>query len=88
MAQRSRPTISKRQREQARIAKQKDKAARRAERARRSPGDPAPEGVDPDIAGIVPGPQPIIGADGLPLEPVEPDEDDEDDEAGDEAAAK
>ena len=35
MAQRSRPTITKRQREQARITKQKDKAARRAERANR-----------------------------------------------------
>jgi hypothetical protein len=57
MAQRSRPTISKRQREQARIAKQKDKAARRAEKSRR-PHEAAPEGVDPDIAGIRPGPQP------------------------------
>jgi hypothetical protein len=58
MAQRSRPTISKRQREQARIAKQKDKAARRAERSRRSPNEPTPAGVDPDIADIRPGPQP------------------------------
>jgi hypothetical protein len=57
MAQRSRPTITKRQREQARIAKQKDKAARRAEKARR-PHEAAPDGVDPDIAGIQPGPQP------------------------------
>jgi hypothetical protein len=58
MAQRSRPTISKRQREQARIAKQKDKAARRAERSRRPHAQTGPEGVDPDIAGIRPGPQP------------------------------
>jgi hypothetical protein len=59
MAQRSRPTITKRQREQARIAKQKDKAARRAEKARRAPTSPTtPEGVDPDIADIRPGPQP------------------------------
>jgi hypothetical protein len=57
MAQRSRPTISKRQREQARIAKQKDKAARRAEKATR-PKSEAPGGGDPDIAGIRPGPQP------------------------------
>ena len=57
MAQRSRPTLTKRQREQARIAKQKDKAARRAERSQRV--RPAvPEGVDPDIADIRPGPQP------------------------------
>ncbi|OLC51571.1 MAG: hypothetical protein AUH43_02445 [Acidobacteria bacterium 13_1_40CM_65_14] len=59
MAQRSRPTISKRQREQARIAKQKDKAARRAEKATRpKSGDGTPAGVDPDIADIRPGPQP------------------------------
>jgi hypothetical protein len=57
MAQRSRPTISKRQREQARIAKQKDKMARRAEKARR-PHELGPTGVDPDIADIRPGPQP------------------------------
>ena len=59
MAQRSRPTITKRQREQARITKQKDKAARRAERARRDPAAPAAGGEDPDIAGIRPGPQPL-----------------------------
>jgi hypothetical protein len=59
MAQRSRPTITKRQREQARIAKQKDKAARRAEKARRDRSTPAtPDGIDPDIADIRPGPQP------------------------------
>ena len=59
MAQRSRPTITKRQREQARIAKQKDKAARRADRARQGPSTPAfPGDVDPDIADIRPGPQP------------------------------
>jgi hypothetical protein len=58
MAQRSRPTITKRQREQARIAKQKDKAARRAEKPAqvRRPGA---DGVDPDIADIRPGPQPL-----------------------------
>ena len=60
MAQRSRPTISKRQREQARIAKQKDKAARRAEKATRpKAGNGGAGGVDPDIADIRPGPQPL-----------------------------
>jgi hypothetical protein len=60
MAQRSRPTITKRQREQARITKQKDKAARRAEKARRGPSGPSsPDGIDPDIADIRPGPQPL-----------------------------
>lgn len=59
MAQRSRPTITKRQREQARIAKQKDKAARRAEKAAKKDRSPnAPGGIDPDIADIRPGPQP------------------------------
>jgi hypothetical protein len=59
MAQRSRPTISKRQREQARIAKQKDKMARRAEKATKPKTDGTPMGVDPDIADIRPGPQPL-----------------------------
>ena len=60
MAQRSRPTITKRQREQARIAKQKDKAARRAEKAaKKDRATPSmPGGIDPDIADIRPGPQP------------------------------
>ncbi|MGB7217508.1 MAG: hypothetical protein WBD07_01760 [Vicinamibacterales bacterium] len=59
MAQRSRPTITKRQREQARVAKQKDKLARRAEKARRPEDRSAPGGIDPDIADIKPGPQPL-----------------------------
>jgi hypothetical protein len=58
MAQRSRPTITKRQREQARIAKQKDKAARRAEKTTQV-RRPTSDGIDPDIAGIRPGPQPL-----------------------------
>src|SRR5437868_12764399 len=60
MAHRSRPTTNKRQREQARIAKRNDKAARLADRAK-STGDRAglPAGVDPDIADIRPGPHPL-----------------------------
>jgi hypothetical protein len=58
MAQRSRPTITKRQREQARIAKQKDKAARRAEKSTQV-RRPNADGVDLDIADIRPGPQPL-----------------------------
>jgi hypothetical protein len=60
MAHRSRPTTNKRQREQARIAKRNDKAARLADRARQQ-GSRAdlPAGVDPDIADIRPGPQPL-----------------------------
>ena len=58
MAQRSRPTLMKREREKARMEKQKMKEARRADRAQR-PSDRAANGVDPDIAHIKPGPQPL-----------------------------
>ena len=48
----------KRERERARAEKQKEKAARRSEaRARRGQGGSGNPGEDPDIAGIVPGPQ-------------------------------
>ena len=59
MAHRSRPTTNKRQREQARIAKRNDKAARLADRKRAAESRVLPDGVDPDIAGIRPGPQPL-----------------------------
>jgi len=59
MAMKSRPTMLKRQRERERMEKQKQKAARRAERSQRTTARPAADsGVDPDIAHIVPGPQP------------------------------
>ena len=49
----SRPTQNKRARERA------QKAARRLEaKAQRANTPDGPSGVDPDIAGIVPGPQP------------------------------
>jgi hypothetical protein len=57
MANRSRPTLLKREREKARLEKQKVKEARRAERTHRST-QPRADGVDPDIAHIQPGPQP------------------------------
>ena len=48
----------KRERERARAEKQKEKAARRAEaRARRGQAGGGRDEADPDIAGIVPGPQ-------------------------------
>ena len=59
--QKARPTQNKRARERARQEKQQQKAERRAQtKARRAEtGTPSPEGdEDPDIAGIVPGPQP------------------------------
>jgi hypothetical protein len=58
MAQKSRPTLMKREREKARVEKQKMKEARRADRAQRVVERPA-DGTDPDIAHIKPGPQPL-----------------------------
>jgi hypothetical protein len=57
------PGHMKRQKEMKRAEKQREKEARREERkqekekAERDPN--APAGVDPDIAHIVPGPQPL-----------------------------
>ncbi len=57
--QRSRPTQNKRARERARQEKQQNKAARRLEqKAKKESNEPTAPGEDPDIAGIVPGPQP------------------------------
>lgn len=58
MAQRSRPTLMKREREKARMERQKMKEARRADRSQR-PSERSANGVDPDIAHIKPGPQPL-----------------------------
>jgi hypothetical protein len=58
MATRNPLARGKRERERARAEKQKEKAARRSEaRARRGQNTSDSSGVDPDIAGIVPGPQ-------------------------------
>lgn len=60
MANRGRPTQTKRQRERARIERQKMKEARRGEiRARKAEAGPRPTGFDPDIEGMKPGPQEI-----------------------------
>jgi hypothetical protein len=57
--QKSRPTQNKRARERARQEKQQQKAARRLEiRAGKGSNPRGGAGEDPDIAGIVPGPQP------------------------------
>jgi len=57
----SRPSAAKRQKERARQEKQKEKAERRAQRLadKEKKGEGGPAGEDPDIAGIVPGPQPL-----------------------------
>jgi hypothetical protein len=61
MAFTGRPSINKRNREQAKREKQQEKAARRqaraADKANRA-ANAGDEEEDPDIAGIVPGPQP------------------------------
>jgi hypothetical protein len=59
MANRSRPTQLKRQRERAQAEKRTQKDARRKEaRARKAAAPPRVGDEDPDIAGIIPGPQP------------------------------
>lgn len=56
---RSRPTFLKREREKTKRERQQQKQARRAEiSARKAAASPAPDGEDPDIAGIRLGPQP------------------------------
>jgi hypothetical protein len=59
MANRSRPTQLKRQRERAQAEKRSQKDARRKEARARKAANPRRIGdEDPDIAGIRPGPQP------------------------------
>ena len=53
------PTFKKREKERARHERQVEKEAKRKERREdRAQRGSGPDGVDPDIAGIVPGPQP------------------------------
>lgn len=52
----SNTTFQKRQKERARLDKQKEKAEKMRQR-RAQPKAAVEPGVDPDIAGIVPGPQ-------------------------------
>jgi len=60
------PSVKKRQKEAARQEKQRDKEQRREQRrAERPTKEGLAAGEDPDLAGIVPGPQP------LPLEPLD-----------------
>ena len=59
MANRTRPTLEKRAKERARQEKRKAKDERRATAKVQKVGGTRREGEeDPDIAGIVPGPQP------------------------------
>jgi len=57
-----RPSINKRNREQALRERQKEKSARRAQRSeeRQNREQLLQAGEDPDLVGIVPGPQPKV----------------------------
>ncbi len=56
----SNPSVNKRQKERQRQDRAKEKVAKREERKREKANRPAgAPGEDPDIANIVPGPQPI-----------------------------
>jgi hypothetical protein len=58
MTNRSRPTQAKRAREKALQEKRQQKAAKRQDAKDRQPSRDRADGADPDIADIVPGPQP------------------------------
>ena len=56
----SNPSVNKRLKERSRMDKQKEKEAKREQRKLEKSQRPSSAGgEDPDIAGIVPGPQPI-----------------------------
>jgi hypothetical protein len=56
----SNPSVNKRLKERNRQDKQKEKEAKREQRKHDKPARPeSANGEDPDIAGIIPGPQPI-----------------------------
>jgi hypothetical protein len=60
MAKPGRASQAKRGREKAKQEKRKEKLERRAVRKQEKTESSRPEGIeDPDLAGIVPGPQPI-----------------------------
>jgi hypothetical protein len=64
MASTGRPSQSKRKRETDLKARQQEKISQRAQRkVEKENRPPGAEGEDPDIAGIIPGPQPIITED-------------------------
>jgi hypothetical protein len=77
MGGKSRTSVTKRQKEQARQQRRQVKEQRREQRAAEKGARPEGEseaGEDPDIAGIVAGPQPHPFADELEAEPGGEDE--------------
>jgi len=60
MARNARPTAAKREREKALTERRKEKEARRLDaKSRKASSGPRDDGVDPDIADIKLGPQPL-----------------------------
>lgn len=67
MAKNSRPSHQKREKEKARQERQKEKSVRRLEAKERKANAPPRSAQDPDIAGIVPGPQSLPSEFDAPL---------------------
>ena len=60
MARQSKATFQKREKEKARQQRARDKEQQRLlSKQRKAEAGPRPDGEDPDLAGIVPGPQPL-----------------------------
>jgi len=59
----SNPSIQKRQKERDRQEHQRAKAEKRKQRREDTVKPKTADGEDPDIAGIVPGPQPVVEED-------------------------
>ena len=78
----TRPSVNKRRKEANRREKKAAKAEKRAARtADKSPKlEVAPGEDDPDIAGIVPGPQPLPWAEFADIEPEEEEEESDEQE--------
>jgi hypothetical protein len=75
MARNARPTAAKREREKNLNVRRQEKAAKRQDvKQRKASEPPPPAGIDPDIADIVAGPQPL--ADWQIEDPVEETDDD------------
>jgi hypothetical protein len=54
------PSVNKRLKERARQEHQQEKAAKKAQRKQEKPTRVTEDGVDPDLVGIIPGPQPPL----------------------------
>jgi hypothetical protein len=86
----TRPSVNKRRKEanrrEKKAAKAEKRAQRTAEKAARAPSAPGGS-EDPDIAGIVPGPQPLPWAEFAGIEPEPEKEEEEEQEEGKQSAS-